>query len=195
MNLPNKLSLLRIILVPVFMLALIFPVFGDTVSRIVALVIFIVAAYTDFLDGKIARKYGLVTDLGKFLDPVADKLMIIGALIGFLPMCSPHIGLSRAVAIVTFVVVFRELAITSLRMVISDGKGEVMAANWLGKCKTVTQIFCICTLFAEPVIFGAKGLCGIFLLSYIALLAMGIITLWSGINYLLIYLPVINGDK
>ena len=96
MNLPNKLTILRIILVPFFMFFLIFPVFGETVSRIVAAVIFALTALTDLLDGKIARKYNLITDFGKFLDPLADKVMIISAYISLMVINSNEYGLVTA---------------------------------------------------------------------------------------------------
>ena len=84
LNLPNKLTLLRVIMIPLFMFFIIFPVFGDVISPIVATVIFILTALTDMLDGKIARKYNLITNFGKFLDPLADKCMVLGGFIGLL---------------------------------------------------------------------------------------------------------------
>ncbi|MBE6565288.1 MAG: CDP-diacylglycerol--glycerol-3-phosphate 3-phosphatidyltransferase, partial [Ruminococcaceae bacterium] len=148
MNLPNKLTVLRICLIPVLLVFLLFPILPETPSRILALVIFAVASYTDHLDGKIARKYNLVTDFGKFLDPVADKLLVIGALLGLLVLNAPNVMLNRVTACVTFIVLLRELAITSIRMVISDKKSAVMPANWLGKVKTVTQIVCVIVMLA-----------------------------------------------
>ena len=116
MNLPNKLSLMRMILVPIFMIVLVLP---DTIlplwlSALIGAVIFIVASVTDCLDGKIARKYNLITDFGKLIDPLADKFMVIGALIMILYRAQMH----RALFVLALtVVVFRELAVTAMRLI------------------------------------------------------------------------------
>jgi len=195
MNLPNKLTVLRICLIPVLLVFLLFPILPETPSRILALVIFAVASYTDHLDGKTARQYNLVTDFGKFLDPVADKLLVIGALLGLLVLNAPNVMLNRVTACVTFIVLLRELAITSIRMVISDKKSAVMPANWLGKVKTVTQIVCVIVMLAEPLLTKGTPLDGLFVFSYITLAAMGIMTLWSGLNYLKVYFPLLDPKR
>ena len=122
MNLPNKLTVLRVLLVPVFLVFLtvepLFSTLGDTATRLIALAIFIVASLTDLLDGKIARKYGLITDFGKFMDPLADKLMVFGALLGILfysfktGVKEPFMSLFVWAA---FIVMLRELAARSGR--------------------------------------------------------------------------------
>ena len=132
MNLPNKLTMLRILLIPVFMVVLYWDFPGATW---VAVAIFIVASFTDLLDGKIARKYNLVTDFGKFADPLADKMLVTAALLWFV-----EIGQMPAWALL--IVLVREFAVSGLRMVASD-KGRVIAAGWSGKVKTASTMVCI----------------------------------------------------
>ena len=132
MNLPNKLTLLRVILVPVFMAVL----YMDFPSAAwVALVIFIVASLTDMLDGKIARKYHMVTDFGKFADPLADKMLVTAAMLWFV-----EVGQMPAWALL--IVIVREFAVSGLRMIASE-KGRVIAAGWSGKVKTASTMVCI----------------------------------------------------
>lgn len=132
MNLPNKLTLSRIILVPFFVASLLinFPF-----HTAVALVIFVVATFTDMFDGKIARSRGLVTDFGKFADPLADKILVLSAL-----LCFVQTGWCDCVAVI--IVLFREFSVTSIRLVAAS-KGKVVAANIFGKIKTVTQLVAI----------------------------------------------------
>ncbi len=130
MNLPNKLTVLRIILVPFYMFFLLMPVIPH--HYLIALIIFAAASYTDHLDGMIARKYNMITDFGKFADPLADKVMILAAL-----ACFIQIGLTNAVVLT--VIVAREFMVTAMRLVASS-KGKVVAANNWGKAKTISQI-------------------------------------------------------
>ena len=150
MNLPNKLTVARIILVPFFVAALLinFPL-----NNLAALAIFGAASITDLLDGKIARKRGLVTDFGKFADPLADKILVISAL-----LCFVQLGLCDCVAVI--IVLFREFAVTSIRL-IAAFKGKVIAANIWGKVKTVTQMVAvICVLVMQTVLdIGELGVC------------------------------------
>ena len=201
MNLPNKLTMLRLFLVPVMTAFLLIPndwicwqiVYG------VGLVLFALTSLTDMLDGKIARARNLITNFGKFMDPVADKFMVIGTFLALLfRMMNPDIYGVRyetPFLIVYFVsvllVIFRELAITSLRLVLVNANGQVVAANMLGKIKTVTQIACICILFIEPLVDAL--ICHIdptfffahlYPLSYLLIGAMLIFTIWSGANYI-----------
>ncbi len=132
MNLPNKLTLGRIILVPFFVAALLIPF---PFHNIIALLLFIAASITDMLDGKIARKMNLITDFGKFADPLADKILVLSAL-----LCFIQLGWCDCVAVI--IVLFREFAVTSIRL-IASAKGEVIAANMWGKVKTVTQMIAI----------------------------------------------------
>ncbi len=135
MNLPNKLTLGRIILVPFFVAALLIPF---PLHTIVALVLFIAASITDMLDGRIARKRNLITDFGKFADPLADKILVLAAL-----LCFVQNGWCDCIAVI--IVLFREFTVTSIRL-IAAAKGEVIAANIWGKVKTVTQMVAIITI-------------------------------------------------
>ncbi len=191
MNLPNKLTVLRIILVPVFLIIMMLPdsILHSNISGIVGVAIFIVASLTDMLDGKIARKYNLVTDFGKLMDPLADKFMVIGALTAIVYRAD---GLMRTLfTIALLVVIFRELAVTSLRLVASSTSGVVVPANMLGKIKTVTQIVCVCAAFIEPVIYSLPPLVKLLptwlttypLLTCLSCALMIFFTVWSGINY------------
>lgn len=132
MNLPNKLTVGRILLVPLFAAALLIPFPMHTLA---ALLLFIAASVTDLLDGKIARKNDLVTDFGKFADPLADKILVLSAL-----LCFVQLGWCDCVAVI--IVLFREFTVTSIRL-IAASKGKVVAANIWGKVKTVTQMVAI----------------------------------------------------
>ncbi len=196
MNLPNKLTVLRIIMVPVFMVFLVLPIISSVnVRLIVSAAIFIVASLTDMLDGKIARARGLVTDFGKFMDPLADKFLVFGALLGIL--VNPEFESIRTVFVwAATIVIFRELAVTSLRLVIAGKDGLVIAASWLGKVKTVTQISCICSILLEPVIFGKISFFADYKpLTWVTMAAMIIMTLWSGIDYVKTYWKFIDPEK
>ena len=189
MNLPNKLTLLRVILVPVFVAVLtVGGVLPFPWMNIIAAAVFLVTALTDMLDGKIARKYNMVTDFGKFMDPVADKFMIFAAL--FTMLAVGEFSYMRIPLLwVSLVVVFRELAVTSVRMVVS-GKASAtkLAANWLGKVKTVSQIVFVMTSLLEPVLFGWWSFVSDHHpLTYATLVFMTVMTVWSGVNYLVGY--------
>ena len=135
MNLPNKLTLLRVILVPFFVAALMIEGGANQTLRYVALVIFVVASLTDMLDGKIARKYNLVTNFGKFMDPLADKLLVCSALI-----CMIELG--QIPAWMVIIIIGREFIISGFRLVASDN-GVVIAASYWGKFKTVSQMIAV----------------------------------------------------
>ena len=143
MNLPNKLTMLRVILVPFFMFFAAGSHIGTSaynpVFHLVAGVIFAVASFTDFLDGYIARKNHLVTDFGKFMDPLADKCLVTAAMLWFV-----EIGQMPAWALL--VVIIREFGVSGLRMVAAD-KGRVIAAGWSGKVKTASTMVCIVLMF------------------------------------------------
>lgn len=135
MNLPNKLTVLRILMTPFFLLALLweFPH-----HYLVALFLFALASLTDMIDGNLARKYGLITDFGKFLDPLADKMLTTAAFLGFIAL-----GIGTGVVWITFIVLIREFLITSLRLVAVSSGGKVIAANSWGKAKTISQMVAI----------------------------------------------------
>lgn len=132
MNLPNKLTVLRIILVPFFVL---FLLTNFQFHNVVAFALFVIASITDSLDGKIARKRNLITDFGKFADPLADKILVISALV-----CFVELGIISSWLVI--IVLFREFSVTSIRLVAS-AKGKVVAANIWGKAKTVSQMIAI----------------------------------------------------
>ena len=167
MNLPNKLTMLRILLIPV-VLYWDFP--GATW---VAVAIFIIASFTDLLDGKIARKYNLVTDFGKFADPLADKMLVTAALLWFV-----EIGQMPAWALL--IVLVREFAVSGLRMIASD-KGRVIAAGWSGKVKTASTMVCIVLMFL-PIPGWLNTVC-------VAVIA--ITTLYSGVEYFVLNRDII----
>lgn len=146
MNLPNKLTLGRILLVPFFVAALLIPF---PLHNLAALLIFAAASLTDLLDGKIARKRGLVTDFGKFADPLADKILVISAL-----LCFVQNGLCDCVAVI--LLLFREFAVTSIRL-IAASKGKVVAANIWGKVKTVTQMIAVIGIILLQVILDLSS--------------------------------------
>lgn len=181
MNIANRLTIARIVMIPVFLLMMCFQknalgtvnVFQSnlSVSWILAMIIFTIASITDFLDGYLARKYHLITNFGKFADPLADKLLVMTAFItlvgaGVIPMW------------IVAVIVCRELAVTGLRLLLVND-GEVLAAAWPGKVKTATQMLAIIFLLIDD--FPLKGLpfsIGTILL-YVCLVA----TVYSGVDY------------
>ncbi|MBE6597982.1 MAG: CDP-diacylglycerol--glycerol-3-phosphate 3-phosphatidyltransferase [Ruminococcaceae bacterium] len=193
MNLPNKLTVLRMIMVPIFLVVLVVPLpIGETAMRIAAAVIFALTSLTDMLDGKIARKYNLVTDFGKLMDPLADKFLVIAAMVGILVRFG---YLSDIFVWAVVIVVFRELAVTSIRCIAAQKKGLVVAASWLGKVKTTTQMICVISILLEPVILPFKPFTEWHLLSYVTTAAMTVMTLWSGIDYLKAYWPLLDPEK
>ncbi len=139
MNLPNKLTILRILMIPFFVVFLLTDLAGNY-SDLIALFIFIIASLTDLLDGHIARKYHLVTNFGKFMDPLADKLLVCSAMI-----CLVELG--RLPAWMVVIIISREFIISGFRLVASDN-GVVIAASYWGKFKTVFQMGMICLLIA-----------------------------------------------
>ena len=164
MNLPNKLTVLRMILVPFFVLALLWP-FPH--HFLIALIIFGAASYTDHLDGMLARKHNQITDFGKFMDPLADKILVISALV-----CFVSLGLCDVWLVL--LIIAREFMVTSIRLV-AAGKGSVIAANNWGKAKAVSQIIAICVILLLQYIgeLGGLGLVG-FVTEKMAVLFWGI---------------------
>ncbi|AOV09226.1 CDP-diacylglycerol--glycerol-3-phosphate 3-phosphatidyltransferase [Sporosarcina ureilytica] len=180
MNLPNKITLSRIILIPIFMLFMLVDFkFGTLtilgtkieIAHFIGGLIFIVASLTDWIDGYIARKNNLVTDMGKFLDPLADKLLVAAALIIL-------VEIGSAPSWIVIVIISREFAVTGLRLILAGG-GEVVAANQLGKIKTAAQIIAIASLLLNNIFFSSIGVPFGMIMLYIAL----IFTVWSGFDY------------
>ena len=199
MNLPNKLTVFRIILVPILLILLMLPLPAAAV-QISAAAVFILASLTDLIDGKIARKYSLITDFGKFMDPLADKFIVFAALLGILVRYDGTVpgfpDIRPAFLWAAAIVVFRELAVTSLRLVIAGRDGIVVAASWLGKVKTVTQIICVITILLEPVIFPADtAIASMHIISYVTMAVMTVMTIWSGLNYFKAYWKFLDPTK
>ncbi|MDD3429973.1 MAG: CDP-diacylglycerol--glycerol-3-phosphate 3-phosphatidyltransferase [Oscillospiraceae bacterium] len=180
MNLPNKLTLARILLIPVFVACIVVPFGGN---YFVAAAVFAIASLTDFLDGYLARKNNMVTDFGKFADPLADKILTTTALIYLVAMqlCSP---------IVLIIVIAREFAVSGLRMVAAgSGEGTVIAANIFGKIKTALQMVSVIAIF---IMIGcvyqswapANMAVITFISSHVLMWLVGLVTLLSGAIYL-----------
>ena len=193
LNLPNILTILRMCLIPVF------AVLYYNNMQPAALLVYLIAGATDILDGYLARKWNQITSFGKLMDPLADKFMVIGAM---------FVILYRALAVYSdklfanvffwafLIVIFRELAVTSIRLVVSGSSGIVIAANMLGKIKTCTQIACVICCIAEPVIYQLLERDTNFLPISLATSALMLIfTLWSGINYIASYWKYLDPEK
>ncbi|MBQ2986038.1 MAG: CDP-diacylglycerol--glycerol-3-phosphate 3-phosphatidyltransferase [Tyzzerella sp.] len=144
MNLPNKLTVLRVIMVPFFVAFMLIPSLGGVANKYIALALFCIASFTDFLDGYLARKNNLVTNFGKFMDPLADKLLVCSALIC---LCSNTMG-GRLDAWIVLVIIAREFIISGFRLVASDN-GIVIAASYWGKFKTVSHMAMIILLILD----------------------------------------------
>ena len=140
MNLPNKLTIFRVLLIPVFLIFMLTS-FAGVNSKWIALAIFVVASLTDLLDGKIARKYNLVTNFGKFMDPLADKLLVCAAIV-----CLTSKGVLPAW--ITITIISREFIISGFRLIASDN-GVVIAAGYWGKLKTTFQMVMVCLMIAD----------------------------------------------
>ncbi len=198
LNVPNTLSLIRVALVPVFMAAILLVgvpegrTFWPTLGlSLIPVALFALTAFTDMLDGKIARKYNLITDFGKFIDPLADKFMTFGALIAILVVRDDIAPLFVWVAAI---IMLRELTVTSLRLVVAGSSGKVVAASMAGKIKTVSQCVSIVLILIEPAYFALLDTT-LPILSYIGMAAMTVTTVWSGLDYLKAYLPMIDPSK
>ena len=180
MNLPNKLTILRVILIPFFVFFMMAPYF-EGYGNYIAVAIFIVASLTDMLDGKIARKYNLVTNFGKFMDPLADKLLVCSAMI-----CLIELG--RLPAWIVIIIIAREFIISGFRLVASDN-GVVIAASYWGKFKTVFQMLMVIVLIIniQHPVFQILGT----VLTYIAL----ILTVVSLVDYVVKNKDVLKDQK
>lgn len=192
MNIPNKITVSRILLIPVFVIVMMFDfgwgnmtLFGAEmqVNYFVGALIFIIASATDWVDGYYARKYNLVTNLGKFLDPLADKLLVSAAFVLLV-----EIGLAPAWLVI--IIISREFAVTGLRLILA-GQGEVVAANQLGKIKTWAQIVAISALILHNTIFTLIGIPFDDIMLYVALF----FTLWSGWDYFYLNRRVLLDSK
>lgn len=188
LNLPNKLTVLRLCMVPVFILVMYFiPNEYWLYRNLIGAVLFIATSLTDMLDGRIARKYNLVTDFGKFLDPLADKFLVIGAMtmILYLPQYS---NIHAYFIFVYIIVLFREFAVTGLRLLVNS-KGKVMAAGKLGKIKTVFQMSFIISALLEPILYELLPVAKSSLLhlyppiTLFFMVGVLVFTVWSALSY------------
>ncbi len=177
MNLPNKLTMFRVILIPFFVVFLLVDI--TPVDKWIALAVFIIASLTDMLDGKIARKYNLVTNFGKFMDPLADKLLVCSALVCL-------VAVDRIPAWMVIVIIAREFIISGFRLVASDN-GVVIAAGYWGKFKTTFQIIMICLMIAD--------LAALQLLTAIVTWVAVILTIVSLVDYLVKNKEVMKDTK
>jgi len=180
MNIPNQITVSRVIMIPIFVVFMLVDfgwgnvaILGATipVEHLIGAIIFIVASITDFIDGYYARKYNLVTNMGKFLDPLADKLLVSAALIIL-------VELGFAPAWVVVVIISREFAVTGLRLILAEG-GEVAAAKQLGKIKMWTQIIAISALLLHNIFFEMFSIPFASIMLYVAMF----FTVWSGWDY------------
>ena len=180
MNLPNKLSIFRVILIPFFVFFMLAPYFPDN-GKYIAVAIFIIASLTDMLDGKIARKYNLVTNFGKFMDPLADKLLVCSAMI-----CLVATG--QLASWIVIIIISREFIISGFRLIAADN-GIVIAASYWGKFKTVFQMLMIIVLILDIQNAGFQVL-GV-ILTYVAL----VLTVVSLIDYIVKNKQVLKEQK
>ena len=192
------LSILRVLLVPAFAVSIIFMRDIAVWGQIVPAIIYALTALTDMLDGKIARKYNLVTDFGKFIDPLADKFMVIGSQVAILTaMLLTADSVADTVWCIIFthlvlIILLRELGVTSLRLVVAGKSGIVVAASMLGKMKTVSQMVGTVVIILEPMI---PVVCENHIPSYICMAVMAFTTIFSGIDYLRAYMPYIDTNS
>ena len=177
MNLPNKLTIMRVVLIPVFLLVLF--LMDAPMNRYIATAIFVVASLTDFLDGHLARKYNLVSNFGKFMDPLADKLLVMSALVSM-------VALEDLPAWVVIVILAREFAITGFRTLAMEAK-IVMAASWWGKIKTATQMVMIIVVLLQLPFSGMK------MVETVLIWLSVIFTIVSGVDYIVKNKQVLKG--
>ena len=197
MNLPNKLTVFRVILILPFVLLLLgsyeqwgwfsglFANLGREVPEYLALLVFVVASLTDLLDGKIARKYNLVTNFGKFMDPLADKLLVCAALIVLVEM-------KRIPSWIVVIIISREFVISGFRLIAAD-KGQVIAANYWGKFKTTFQMIMICMMIVEDAPFLQGGIFAV-LTDFVMWIALAL-TVISLADYILKNRSVMSDTK
>lgn len=179
MNLPNKLTVLRIALVPVFMVLayLTFPC-----HMYAALAVFILASLTDFLDGYLARKLNLITDFGKFMDSLADKILVLAALIWL-------VEADKMPGWCLFIVMTREFAVTGLRLVAAN-TGRVIAAGWSGKVKTASTMVCLCVMHVTVAFQPPMEV-----VDWVCVIIIAVTTLYSGVEYFAKNKDVLNWNK
>ena len=203
LNVPNTLSLIRVMLVPAFVATLLFMRELGIWGIIVPTIVYALTAFTDFLDGKIARKYNLITDFGKFIDPLADKFMVIASQIAIMlwMFLMGNVTLALVFVWVVLIILLRELGVTSLRLVVAGKSGIVVAASMLGKMKTVSQMVGTVLILLEPIFsYFPESEFASFMwtyhpIAYVMMALMAFTTIFSGIDYLKTYLPHVNTNE
>ena len=188
MNLPNKITIVRMLLIPIMIIIPFINIQGTlanteiTYSNLAILVIFLIASLTDFLDGYLARKNNLVTTFGKFLDPIADKLLVLSALMMLVEM-------DKIPAWIPIIIVAREFIVSGIRM-LAAGEGNVIAASWLGKIKTVSQMIAISLAFVDVNTFMhfisgnlSNGALILNIIMSFSMIISVVATIWSGLDY------------
>ena len=196
-NLPNKLTIFRIILVPVIMIFILIPendILNETWANIFAAALFLIASLTDLIDGILARKLKLITDFGALMDPLADKFLVVGSMLA-ITAANSFEGMKWLTVWVTTIIFFRELAVTSIRLVAKSSDGNVISANFAGKLKTFMQCVCIMTVLLEDVVLTQNLSTPRYLFSYITMAIMTILTLYSGFVYFKSYWKYIDPAK
>ena len=191
MNLPNRLTILRILFVPVYIACMIY-IDNPFVCGLSAGLVFVVTAATDFFDGSIARKYNLITNFGKFMDPVADKILVFTS---FLTMAVVVKPLQNILVWTCFIVFLRELMVTSLRLVCANTEVGVVAASIFGKAKTIIQDVTIGIVLLEYALIEGRIIDTMWIASYILIVATIISTIFSGWDYLKTYAKYINPNE
>ncbi len=194
-NVPNMLTILRVILVPVFVVLTMYDIVPEPYKYLVCALVFALTALTDMLDGKIARKYGLITNFGKFMDALADKFMVYSAYLVLVVIDGGATLMSRLIVWLTVVIFLRDLAINGIRMLAaSSTENVVIAAQWSGKVKTTMQSVSVAVILTEKflsaIVFEEFFSLGI--LSYVSILLTLAATLWSGIDYIYSYRKFLN---
>ena len=185
MNLPNKITIFRVILIPVFLV--VFYISAIPANKWIALAIYIIASLSDMVDGKIARKYNLVTDFGKFMDPLADKLLVSAAMIAL-------IEFGRIPAWIVIVIISREFIISGFRLVAADN-GIVIAAGWWGKVKTAVTMVMLCVMIPDLATVFPNAATPIHIFEQVLIYASLILTVVSLIDYLVNNKGVIKSYK
>ena len=194
-NVPNMLTILRVILVPVFVVFTLYDVIPTPYKYLVCALIFAITALTDMLDGKIARKYGLITNFGKFMDALADKFMVYSAYLVLVVIDGGQTLMSRLIVWLTVVIFLRDLAINGIRMLAASSTEKVVvAAQWSGKVKTTMQSVSVVVILTEKFLAGLapEGFFSLGILSYASVVLTLIVTLWSGIDYIYSYRKFLN---
>lgn len=191
MNVPNQLTILRMLLIPVFIACFLY-IPSPLVAGLVSAGVFAIASLTDMLDGKIARKYNLVTNFGKFMDTLADKALVFSALLIIASRIDELDGIMIWACAIVFI---RELGVTSIRLVCASSAGKVIAASFFGKAKTVTQMACILVTLIEYALIRGNVFNTHWIGSFVTAILMTVMTVASGIDYLKTYLPYINSNE